>query len=518
MEQEERKKILKKKLYYSLLYFLLFATASVLIAIRSREVIKPVWALNIGINLFSMPIGFLLGIFTLEDSRKKGGYQVYFRPMLTITSFGLLANIIKILVNEDPALIKVNIAANTAYLLCYVAGCYVMWRFVTSIILLNRKYEKILDAVMRCGAVVFGASIIFNVFFGYYYSIDGNGHYVRGPLFFLISLYLLMTICFTTILILNNRKRLKISQMISFYPYFAGPMIFSLFLMRLNVDISISFGIAMFNMLIIYCTFNIEEYRARVLAEKDIKLAASIQQSVLPRKFPPFPERKEFALHAAMYPAKTVGGDFYDFFLIDDDHLCMIIGDVSGKGVPASLFMMSSRTILHGRAGGGSAPEIIMRDSNEEIVNSNPETLFVTVWIGILEISIGILRTSNAGHEYPALRHEGGKFDLFNDEHGVPVGLMDGVDFPSEEIQMAPGDCIFVYTDGVPEATNGEDIQFGNNRMLEALNTDPDASPEQCLDHIKSAVDAFVKQAEQFDDLTMLCLKYLGNTSLKTEG
>ena len=512
MEREERRKIFIKKVGYSLLYFMMFTTATVLTGLRyGGGGIKPLWALNTGINLFAMPIGFLLGIFTLEDNRKKGGYQTYFRPMLSITSVGLLADIVTIHINENPAFVQLNIAVNTVFHLCSAAGCYVLWRFVTTLIPPDEEYERLLDRVMRCWAFVFAATVLLNVPLGFYFSIDGNGHFVRGKLFYLSVIYLLVTIAFSTILMVRNRKRMKTGQMLSLGTYMSGPLFIVLIMTRLNIELSIGFAVMMLNMLVIYCTFNIEEARSRILAEKDILMAANIQQSVLPRVFPPFPERKEFALHAGMYPAKTVGGDFYDFFLIDDDHLCMIIGDVSGKGVPASLFMMSSRSVIHGTARMGSAPEKILKISNEEIVSSNPEAMFVTVWLGILEISTGILRTSSAGHEYPAVRHAGGEFELLNDEHGIPVGLMAGAEYPSAEIRMESGDSIFVYTDGIPEATDMEGVQFGNDRMLKALNSDPDAPPEQLLDHMKSGVGDFVKEAEQFDDLTMLCLKYYGS-------
>ena len=267
----------------------------------------------------------------------------------------------------------------------------------------------------------------------------------------------------------------------------------------------------MLDMLLMYCTFNIDEGREWAMADKDMQLAANIQRNVLPQTFPPFPERKEFELHASMDPAKSVGGDFYDFFMIDEDHLCMIIGDVSGKGVSASLFMMSARTILHSTAKTGQAPETILRISNAEVMSSNPEKMFVTVWLGILEIPTGLLRTASAGHEYPAVRQNGGSYEILKDRHGVAIGVMNGMIYPPNEIRLKPGDSIFVYTDGVPEASNQEHVQFGNERMIHTLNTEPDAAPEKTLSNMRRAVDNFVKNAEQFDDLTMLCLKYNGN-------
>lgn len=218
----------------------------------------------------------------------------------------------------------------------------------------------------------------------------------------------------------------------------------------------------------------------------------------------------EFDLYASMDPAKEVGGDFYDFFMIDDDHLGMVIADVSGKGIPAAMFMMFSKNIIANNAMLGKLPAKALEDANNSICKNNSEEMFVTVWLGILEISTGHVVAANAGHEYPAIKSADGGFELFKDKHGLVVGGMEGLRYREYELQLEPGSKIFVYTDGVPEATNADEEMFGTDRMIEALNTDPGAAPKQILKNVRSAVDDFVKDAEQFDDLTMLCLEYRG--------
>ena len=256
-----------------------------------------------------------------------------------------------------------------------------------------------------------------------------------------------------------------------------------------------------------------------ITAEKErfgaeLALATRIQTAMLPHVFPPFPERPEFDLYASMDPAKEVGGDFYDFFLIDEDHLCLVIADVSGKGIPAALFMMACKIILQSCAMlGNSAGEILTR-TNEAICSNNPEEMFITVWLGILEISTGRLTAANAGHEYPVLKRADGVFELFRDKHGFVAGSMAGIKYKEYELQLCPGDKLFVYTDGVREARDADRKQFGTERMLAALNESRDAAPEQILKSVHRAVDAFVKDAEQFDDLTMLCMEYRGKGSL----
>ena len=244
----------------------------------------------------------------------------------------------------------------------------------------------------------------------------------------------------------------------------------------------------------------------------DLRLATKIQSSMLPNIFPAFPDRSEFDIYASMDPAKEVGGDFYDFFLVDPDHLCIVIADVSGKGVPAALFMMASKIILQSNAMLGQTPAEILTKTNEAVCSNNPESMFVTVWLGILELSTGKLTAANAGHEYPILKEPDGNFAIYKDKHGLVIGGMDGVRYREYELQLQPGSKLFLYTDGVPEATSADKELFGVERTVGALNARPDASPEQLLKNVRNAVDSFVQEAEQFDDLTMLCLEYRGRS------
>ena len=256
----------------------------------------------------------------------------------------------------------------------------------------------------------------------------------------------------------------------------------------------------------------------KITAEKEristeLSLAALIQKDMLPNIFPAFPGRKDFDVYASMEPAREIGGDFYNFFLVDDDHLCVVIADVSGKGVPAALFMMASTIVLVDNARMGKSPAEILESANEAICSTNREEMFVTVWLGILDLKTGRLSASNAGHEYPVLKHPGGKYELIKDRHGFVIGGMEGVSYHNYDLFMKPGSKLFVYTDGVPEASDSKNNLFGTDRMLEALNSDPDADPVKLLGNVQEAVDLFVGDAEQFDDLTMLCLEYKGQPS-----
>ena len=249
--------------------------------------------------------------------------------------------------------------------------------------------------------------------------------------------------------------------------------------------------------------------REKERVSTELQMANRIQNSMIPNVFPPFPGRSEFDIYASMTPAREVGGDFYDFFLIDQNHLCMVMADVSGKGIPAALFMMISKVILQSCAMLGKGAGEILVKTNQAICSSNQVDMFVTVWTGILEISTGKITAANAGHEYPAILRDG-RFSLIRDKHGLVIGGMDDVTYKEYEIELKPGDKLFLYTDGIPEASDKDNKMFGTSRMLDALNTDPLASPRQLLDNVASAVNVFVNGAEQFDDMTMLCIEYKG--------
>ena len=259
-----------------------------------------------------------------------------------------------------------------------------------------------------------------------------------------------------------------------------------------------------------------------VTAEKEriateLNLAANIQAHMLPTTFPAFPDRREFDIYASMTPAKEVGGDFYDFFMVDEDHLALVMADVSGKGVPAALFMMASRTMLKGTTQAGLDPAAVLDWVNGQICENNPDCMFVTVWLGILEISTGLLTWADAGHERLMLWQDGA-WKCLPKKSGVALGALEpellalkpGPTFRNHELVLKPGDAVFQYTDGVTEAMTEAREQFGMDRLTEALSGAGTVKPDELLPHVREKIDAFVQGAPQFDDITMLSLLYHG--------
>ena len=251
----------------------------------------------------------------------------------------------------------------------------------------------------------------------------------------------------------------------------------------------------------------------------ELELATHIQEDMLPSVFPPFPDRREIDIYAVMDPAKEVGGDFYDFFFVDETHLALVMADVSGKGIPAALFMMMSKIMIQNYTLTGMSPGKVLETVNKQICANNREDMFVTVWLGILDTESGKLVAANAGHEYPILKKPDGSFEVFKDRHGLVVGGMDMARYREYELEIVPGSKLFVYTDGLPEATNSGEEMFGLERTLEALNRAQDQEPKEIMQTVRAAVDEFVGEAPQFDDLTMLCLTYHGvpNEEQKSE-
>ncbi len=258
------------------------------------------------------------------------------------------------------------------------------------------------------------------------------------------------------------------------------------------------------------------ENLTRITAEKErlgteLDIARRIQETMLPLVFPPFPERKDFEIYATMNPAREVGGDFYDFFLVDSDHLGLVIADVSGKGIPAAMFMTITKKLIKERIMLGESPAEAFYNVNNQLCDGNETDMFVTVWLAVLNLSTGKGIAANAGHEHPAVCRAGENYKLSLYRHSLALAVMPGVSFREHSFELQPGDSIFVYTDGVPEATDSANNLFGTGRMLEALNLDPSAPPEKLLQTVAQSIDSFVGDAPQFDDITMLSLHYIGH-------
>ena len=395
-----------------------------------------------------------------------------------------------------------------------LALIYLFYLYVKATLGFEGKFAKIVDKLIPVLLVVQLIIQLSNIFLPVTFFVNAEGYHVTS-IVLLEEVFLVVTSVLTTILIFMSKN--PFHQKAAVLTFIFLPLVEYVFLGGTFGEAS-QYGIVLMSLIVMYCViFNFKSSKLAA-TETELNMATEIQMSMLPLTFPAFPDRSEFDIYASMDPAKEVGGDFYDFFLIDDDHLATVIADVSGKGVPAALFMMSSKILLNDHATIGGSPAEILERVNKLVYANNKAHMFVTVWLGILEISTGKLTSASAGHEYPMI-NVNGKYELLKDKHGLAIGAMPNSKYKDTEITLNKGDSIFVYTDGVAEATDANNELFGTDRTLEALNAiRAGVSQKEILAGVRSAVDAFVKEAPQFDDLTMLGLKYFGpKTSSESE-
>lgn len=249
----------------------------------------------------------------------------------------------------------------------------------------------------------------------------------------------------------------------------------------------------------------ISEAAARI--DKELEFAKQIQYSSLPSVFPPYPNRKDFEIYAQMIAAKEVGGDFYDFYMLGDSTLAFLIADVSGKGIPAAMFMMQAKTIIKDLAESGLELSEVFATANKKLCENNDTGMFVTAWMGILDLKTGLLKFVNAGHNPPLIRQADGEFAYLKARSGMVLAGMDGIKYRQNELQLTPGDQVFLYTDGVTEATDKNNQLYGEERLLETVNQNIIKDTKKLCEAVKADVDKFVGEAPQFDDITMLSVE-----------
>jgi sigma-B regulation protein RsbU (phosphoserine phosphatase) len=249
---------------------------------------------------------------------------------------------------------------------------------------------------------------------------------------------------------------------------------------------------------------------AKERMEGELNIARDIQMSMLPLDFPPFPHRNEFTIFASLYPAREVGGDFYDFFLIDEDRFCFCVGDVSGKGVPAALFMAVTKTLIKSRATNDFSPASILTHVNDEIAENNDSAMFVTMWVGILDVSTGELVYTNAGHNPPYIRRADSTLERVAERHGPVIGAVDGIVYGEDSIHLETDDIVFLYTDGITEAMDPDGSLYEEDRLVTVLSSRDFESVEEIVEASTDDVWRFQADAEQADDVTVLAVKFFG--------
>ena len=504
-------KSVKKNIEWAPVFFLIWSIVNgfgcFVLAIRffDLERITPTCLFNAGVDVLGSQVCAALFYGTLRQQGEENGSYM---ALIYFTSMSFYINECMWFLSGVPEFRMAYLVLHTVSHLFDFALVYFFFQYVRKSLELKGKLADWMDRAIRVFAVPCTLLVLANLFRPICYSVDADGIFHQEPLYRLVDVYLLFVAPPTLFLIFRSkasrREKIVASSFviipIAHYAAAGG-----------EPGYATQYGSVLMSLVMIACILFSARSRKLTATETELKMASGMQESMLPGTFPPFPERTEFDLYASMDPAREVGGDFYDFFMIDEDHLCTVIADVSGKGVPAALFMMMSKIVLKSCAMLVKSPAEILTRANEGICENNAAEMFVTVWLGILEISTGKLRAANAGHEYPMIRKRPGeRFEVFKDRHGFVIGGLEGSRYREYEIQMKPGTCLFVYTDGVTDASNAQGEMFGMDRLEKAVNTDTDASPREICGNVTRAVDRFVRETPQFDDLTMLCLEYRG--------
>jgi len=491
---------------------LLAAVGMALCFISGFERLEPDWIYNIGVDVLGMTICAVLyyGCMSGKDSQEETTYL--FVAMLSTNGFALFLDECAWLVQGVPELQMWNRIINVLFYANGVLLVYQFWRYVRVSLRFSGRLMQWASYAVQILFVPATLACWVNLFAPLYFSVDGLGVYRREALYLFSYLYALF--CIVVMALGLHGSDAPKRQKYIVVSFVAIPLANAI-LTANTFGISTQYIATLVSIVLIYSVLFADRSKSLASTETELAMASGIQAHMLPNIFPPFPEREEFDLYAVMDPAKEVGGDFYDFFMIDGDHLALVVADVSGKGVPAALFSMIAKTMLKMQAQTHCDPERVLSEVNASLSEGNEEDMFVTVWLGVLQISTGDLTYADAGHERLLLRQDG-RWRFLPKNGGAALAVFTPEDlkymdekyrFRNQTIHLNPGDAIFQYTDGVTEASNEANELFGDERLLAAVVGAPSAGPEDLLLGVREKLDEFVKDAPQFDDITMLALQ-----------
>jgi len=502
-----------------LLLLAAMAVTSVYLGLTIGAVRLPTpWAYNVGSNVLGVTVCALLYYGCLKEKQSADDSVSLFMILLLCDASLLFLDTITWLTEGIPALRVLTLALFTLYACGANLLCYQLWRYIRAYMPLDNALARRCDRAMRILLAAEELLCLANLFAPICYYVDEQGYFCRTDAYMLCTCYLLALLVFGTLYMMHVKAPRRSKFVISLY--YICPVAQAMLFVFFSTNGASMPDTPLLVIILMYVVLVGERSKALASTSAELNMATRIQANMLPNLFPAFPKYQEFDVYATMDPAREVGGDFYDFFLIDSDRLALVMADVSGKGVPAALFMMTARTILKTKAQSNPAltPKELLEEANAALTENNEEDMFVTVWFGILQISTGELTYADAGHE-KLLLYQDGAWKFLPKAGGVALAMWEPEDlecmaepyqFRNQTIRLAPGDAIFQYTDGVTEATDANNELFGDDRLLEAMNSAPTVQPEELLPHIRKKIDEFVREAPQFDDITMLGLQYKG--------
>ncbi len=500
----------KRKWIIPVLFGLMcFFAVSLIVAIEIRRIdnVPTNFAFSIGGELCALMVAIMLALSILPAYKRQSGYIRIFFTLLTIGCFSLYLDSIQMLVDGIPELMMFNKILCMFVFANETVFIFFFWLYVVYALKIEGKTFEILNYVAVILLAVFVVLPFVNFFYPLYFTMDANGVYARNhQTWWICRVYIVLIVIFVIIGLILSKEPKRTKIIIS---VFMGLPLLAVGMGGYQYGVSLLYTSMMVSLVMIYSFLFSDNEKHLYSTSKELGLATKIQMHMLPSIFPAFPDRKEFDVYALMHPAKEVGGDFYDFFLIDDTHLGIVIADVSDKGVPAALFMMASKIMVQNYAMMGYSPKEVLTRVNQQICSNNQDEMFVTVWLGVLDLKTGVLTASNAGHERPILKTPDGHFSVLNDKHGFVVGWLAESVYSEYQINLEKGTKLFLYTDGVPEARDANG-QFGMERTVNTLIKYEDLPVIDIANNLLGDLNKFIGKNDQFDDITMLCLEYRG--------
>ena len=485
----------------------LTALSVVLLWLRGFDGMRKEWLFSVGADIFCMAVCAMLCFSATLNLKARNADTHVFVTLLTTNAFALFLDESSWLVQGNPSFRTANLIINVLFYMIGSVLIYLFWEYIRRALRLNDKPMRIADAFVT--AMLYPALLLslINIVYPLFFEVDENGVYSRAAQWDVSQVYLAITMTVVIIAIAFS-KASKTDRFVA-VSFIAIPLVNQI--ITVNVfGLSTQYAAMTVSIVLIYGVLFAEREKTLASTEMELGVATKIQADMLPGTFPFLPDRTEFDLYASMTPAKEVGGDFYDFFMVDESRLALVIADVSGKGIPAALFMMASKILIKNTVMTGKSPGEVLRAVNNQICENNREEMFVTVWLGILDLDDGTLITANAGHEYPIIKNPGGDFELLKTKHSFVVGGMPGIKYKETKLTLQPDSKLLVYTDGVPEAENEASQQYGYEKFLSVLNKNKEGTPEKLIEAVRDNVSGFMQDQPQFDDLTMLCVHYKG--------
>lgn len=503
----------KEVIYTALGMILLFAMAiSVpqLAYIEGLENFNPMYIINITLDTFGMFVGCIVLLGLCLDKQKKGKTTRFLVLIILVTYISLLTDAVEYIYDGMAEYRLHNIWVTTLYYFTLPAEGIFFWYYTLNYLKIKNQKLIQINRLVNIGFAIAILIRIINLKYGFYFVIDEMGIYHRGAQYALSKAYFVISMMLSLAIIIAKRKQFKPVQLIAVFLYAIAPVGVGLSSLVVH-GLSLSPITTMAVVLFMYCALNVTQGREIAVAENEMAIASKIQENMLPKSFPYLPGKKEFDLYAVMRPAKEVGGDFYDYFMVDDEHLALVMADVSGKGIPAALFMMTSRTLLKNRIQAGDRLSTIMRDVNNQLCEGNVADLYIIAWVGIIELGTGKGIEVNAGTMNRAIKRANGQYELVEFPSDLAIAISAGNEYHEHPFNLNAGDSIFVFTDGVAkDMENSNDMIYSNKCLVEILNTVSEASPKETVDVVLQSIDDYANDPDQLDDITMLCMKYNG--------